>query len=312
MTWPAIRIWVVWVGAFLFLMGIFLMFALGMGWPTTRDSCVLESLCYCEWFDPALVDAGATGIRQPVNTWSNLYVLITIPIMAYAISRDRMLGRNRNLMCTDDIVPEIYICAALFLGLGSMWMHASGAKHVSWADGMSMYVFAGFLLYYTINRILFRFDVARWIRMSLFIIAYPMTVLIFTWIGTTGFSSVALVAILCGAYGVLEFMRRDMDYHFWRRGWRPWPFNFISENKAWIFWVIGAGCFVIAMIARAISTKVGDWLCFPHSWFQPHGLIWHTGSGAMALMLYFYWRLENVRPGTTVATAPLPSEDRWT
>jgi hypothetical protein len=31
-------------------------------------------------------------------------------------------------------------------------------------------------------------------------------------------------------------------------------------------------------------------MCHPDSWFQPHGLMWHSLSGVMAMMLYFYWR----------------------
>jgi hypothetical protein len=42
---------------------------------------------------------------------------------------------------------------------------------------------------------------------------------------------------------------------------------------------------------RAIGHDHGS-MCHPDSWFQWHGL-WHIFSGAMAILLYFYWRREN-------------------
>jgi hypothetical protein len=48
----------------------------------------------------------------------------------------------------------------------------------------------------------------------------------------------------------------------------------------------------LAIVFRALGSD-GKALCFPDGWFQPHGLIWHTFSGAMALLMYFYWRREN-------------------
>jgi hypothetical protein len=34
-------------------------------------------------------------------------------------------------------------------------------------------------------------------------------------------------------------------------------------------------------------------MCDPNAFFQPHGMLWHPLAGAMAVLLYFYWREEN-------------------
>jgi len=43
-------------------------------------------------------------------------------------------------------------------------------------------------------------------------------------------------------------------------------------------------------LARAQATVPSDPWCPPDSFWQPHGLLWHTLSGVMALCLFFYWR----------------------
>lgn len=308
-TWPVLRPWIVWISAALFLMGLFLLFAFDIGWPITRDSCVDKNLCYCEWFDKTLVDSGAKGVRQPVNTWSNLYVFLTVPFIAFMISRDRHRGVSNNEMQSTGVFPEVYTVVALFLGLGSMWLHASGAKHVAWMDGMSMYVFAGFLVFYTLDRMFVTSGVNKPVRMVFFLIAYPMAVIWFTRIGARGGDSATLVFVLVAIYVVLELLPRDV--RIWRTG-RYFPVNLIWVRDGWaaLYWWVGLLSFGLAAGARALSEKEGDPWCLPHSWFQPHGLLWHTLSGVMAVMLYLYWRRENSdRP---VAAAAPPSTERWT
>lgn len=309
-TWPVLRPWVAWISAALALMGLFMLFSVDIGWPTVPDSCVAENHCYCENFDASLIVRGATGVRQPVNTWSNLYVFLTVPIIAFMISRDRHIGKPINQMQSNDFFPDLYTVVALFLGLGSMWLHASGAKHVAWMDGMSMYVFAGFLVFYTLDRMLLTSMAPMPVRRVLFLIAYPLTVIWFTRIGAGGASSTGLIGGLVGVYVLLELLPRDA--RFWRAGFCWWPMNMIWLRDGWaaLFWWLGLGCFGFAALARALSEKEGKPWCNPDSFFQPHGLIWHIFCGIMAVLLYFYWRRENV-VDQKPPPAPPPSTERW-
>lgn len=309
-AWPVLRPWILWISAALFLMGLFTLFAVVLGWPPVPEDCV-DTYCYCEYFDVRDVTAGARGIRQPVNTWSNLYVFVTVPIIAFTLSRDRHRGDAANSMQSNGFWADLYVLVALFLGLGSMWLHASAAKHVAWMDGMSMYAFAGFLLFYTLDRIFVAHGASRGVRGTILLLGYPLVVMFFTQIGARGVNSEILVGLLVGLYGLLELLPRNL--YFWQSNWRYWPMNFLGFRDGWAmtFWGIAGGSFLFAMTARALSAKPGDIWCSPHSAFQPHGLLWHSFSGVMALMLFFYWRREN--RGRPPAPAPAaPAAERWT
>ncbi len=143
-----------WLGATIVLMGALLLFAYAIGWPTTQDSCVTaDGGCYCEAFSLDDVHNRVKGIRQPVNTWSNLYAIGTSLFIAILMGWDRSrTAITSNVMKSSWWVADAYVVAVLFLGLGSMWLHASISKAVSWMDGLSMYVFAVYLVSYTLDR----------------------------------------------------------------------------------------------------------------------------------------------------------------
>ncbi len=71
------------------LYGTFFFVAYVVGWPTSPDRCIEEGKCFCELFDEADRAAGATGIRQPVNTLSNLYAIGTSLFVALFMLYDR-------------------------------------------------------------------------------------------------------------------------------------------------------------------------------------------------------------------------------
>jgi hypothetical protein len=158
--------------------------------------------CFCEAFDPADVLAHARGVRQPVNTWFNLY----------SIAHRRSGGpgdvpgpqgrpSGENVMRSDNFIADLYVFAVLFLGLGSMWFHAS---IVGWAgnfDGLSMYIYAAFLVFYTLRRLV----AADWV----FWVFYPITVVVFLIIHAIWqweFKSLILIIILVAAYLALEIV----------------------------------------------------------------------------------------------------------
>jgi hypothetical protein len=314
-----VRGFVVWgVGMFAVLIP-FLIFV-SVGWPAHPDRCTnivnhvqVEATkkvdgvtvpdpkhpdtCYCEAFSVEKVDSGAKGIRQPVNTLSNIYAIFSSLVLVFLIRRDRAKAMvytvSKNLFHDPDSwVPEVYVFAVLFLGLGSMWFHASLSSTVSWFDGMSMYVFAAFLPIYTIRR---RFDIGIF-----FYAAYAVTVIVFTFMARildryVDKISMIFIIILVAIYVLLEFVGvkvvdrvRAGSGAAWRRNLRQgaeagwlWPAIF--------YWAAGAVSFGLA-VAFQVSSQTGYPLCHPFSRFQPHGLLWHTLSGQMAVFLYLYWR----------------------
>lgn len=280
------RPWLVWSIGTVVLMGLFWLFAYGTGWPPQVDSCVTDMSCYCEWFNVDTLKAAErsgtwwTGVQQPVNTYSNLYAIVTAGYVACRMWRDRRAGGNTSVIMSKWWMGDIWVFCVLFLGLGSMWFHGSISSWVSWFDGFSMYVFTGFLVFYTLDRGFARHGVNPDTRTRTFWIGYLLTVILFTMIGALGVNSEILIGTLIGAYVAIELFYARFVFCP-ATGWVWKPF---------FLWIGGIAAFGLAALFRALSTKPSDPLCSPHSFFQPHGLLWHTLAGVMALCLYFYWR----------------------
>jgi hypothetical protein len=267
------RGFIVWgVGIFVVL-GLFLIFVTA-GWPGRPNDCIYERPdgCFCERFDPRQVETGASGVRQPVNTWFNLYAIFTSLAVALRVYFDRRAsgsGRARNLMRSGTAVPDLYIFAVLFLGLGSMWFHASLTVWGGVFDGVSMYVYAAFLIFYSVRRF--------WDSAWFFWIGYLVTVGLFSLLHTV-LPSVVNILILVAAYLSIEI-------YIWVRTGK------VMQGKPltialWVGAVVAIGAATFFWAA----SHTGRFLCSPTSFFQPHGLLWHPLAGIMALCLYCYWR----------------------
>jgi hypothetical protein len=281
------RVWVVWGGGIFLVLGVFLIFV-AAGWPGGPNSClhVVNGVltpdangnldqCYCEAYDFQKVMSHAPGVRQPVNTWFNLYSIVTSFIVTLFMYLDRVAGRSDNVMRSSNPIADAYIFAVLFLGLGSMWFHASLTTGVAWMDGFSMYVYAAFLVFYTVRRL--------WDSDLFFWIAYPATVVAFTIIGnlwTWEYSSLVLILILVAAYVTLEFTVGGIKHNV-----------LLGRPLTYWLWGLAVAAILLATLFWALS-QTGRPLCKSTSFFQPHGLLWHPLAGVMATLLYFYWREE--------------------
>jgi hypothetical protein len=292
-TWmfaPTRRPWTVWIFFTVVLMGLFWLFAYGWGWPPIVDKCVANDMsCYCEQFEISVSqlianEASGTwwnGVMQPVNTYSNLYAIVSAGYVACRLWRDRKAGGLGNVLTSNWWMGDVWVFCVLFLGLGSMWFHGSISGGVSWFDGFSMYVFTGFMVFYSLDRALARFDVDPGIRTLVFWIGYPVFVIPFTILNAVGVSAEILIGVTLGIYGVIELF--FSKFVFWPE-WTRWVW------KPFFMWIGGLAAFILAALARAQATVPSDPWCSPDSFWQPHGLLWHTLSGVMALCLFFYWR----------------------
>ena len=272
---PTYRGFLVWGAGIILVLGPFLAFV-AAGWPGDPNSCIYQTpnTCYCEAFNRAAVERGAPGVRQPVNTWFNLYSILTSFIVALMVFLDRQSGYAPNPMRSRGLIPDAYIFAVLLLGLGSMWFHASLTKWGGVFDQLSMFIYAAFLPLYTIRLL--------WSSEWFFWLGYPLTVVLFTVIGAIWqweLKSLVLILILVVAYLVFQVI-------LWAKTWSVMPNR---DVRVWLLW----GGAVVAIIAATIFwvfSQTGKPLCNPRSSFQPHGLLWHPLAGVMAVLLYFYWR----------------------
>ncbi len=264
----------VWGFGLIIILGAFMIFV-DVGWPGKPDDCIndIPDTCYCEEFKKDDVLKGRPGVRQPVNTWFNLYSLLTALIVAGMLTRDRKLKNPeevRNIISSSSWIADLYVFGVLFLGLGSMWFHASLTHWGGLLDGMSMYVYASFLVFYTLRRF-FDSDTVFWL-------GYLCSVLFFTLLHCFGVPSFVSLGILVTAYMTLEI-------YIWVRTGK------IMQGKTApiLYWVFALLSFGTATFFQ-ISSQTGNFLCDPKSSFQPHGLLWHPLAGVMAVLLYFFWR----------------------
>lgn len=281
-----------------------------MGWPGDPDTCItaaqlknpnaINTSCYCEPFKVQDVVNQVPGFRQPFNTFSNLYVLGTGAFLVFVTYQQRRKREkeayihrdtpDENRFRNDIIYPIFYLIAVLFLGLGSMWFHASV---VSWGgkfDQMSMYTLVSFLIAYSTIRL---FNAPLYV----FGILYGMCFILYLSLAIIGADSEMVIKVSMIPYGCLEIAIWVIDYcldpkvrgdygPFFSRNMGKY---FVSLWFYWRYWIIGLFMFGLAMVSRALSTQAGDPLCIECSnAFQYHG-VWHWLSGVMAVMLYFHW-----------------------
>lgn len=275
-----VRPWAFYVLSIVLVLGAFLLFV-KFGWPGEKNHCLEngETACFCERVDITKVEANEGGVRQPANTWSNLYAVFTSLVVAFGLWRDRRLlgsGSATNVMKSRHHIADVYIFAVLFLGFGSMWFHASMTQWGGRFDGMSMYVFVGYMVSYTLYRIV----PLTW----LFWLTYIGLVTVFTSLHNH-VSSVILIAINVGIYIVLEsiiLIWRLVDYLGKR--WTPGNDWYLPI----IWWLSALTCFGLAFMFWKWGVIEHEF-CNPDSAFQWHGM-WHVFAGFMAVFLYYYWR----------------------
>lgn len=267
------RGFIVWGAGIFVVLGLFLIFV-AAGWPGDPNSCIYDTpdTCFCEAFDSVEVEQGAPGVRQQVNTWFNLYSIITSFIVALFVWFDRKAFRSGgapNLIRSNTGVPDLYIFAVLFLGLGSMWFHGSLTEWGGVLDGMSMYVYAAFLAFYSVRRF--------WDNAWFFWIGYLLTVGLFTFLHTV-LPSIVNIIILVVAYLAVEI-------YIWVRSGK------VMQGKPGTIalWLLAVAAILTATFFW-VASHTGNFMCTPDSFFQPHGMLWHPLAGVMAIFLYFYWR----------------------
>lgn len=269
------RALLVWAAGIAVVLGLFLVFV-AIGWPGQANGCIFDTpnTCYCEAFDVGEVLSGSPGVRQPVNTWSNLYAIVTAFIVALVVTLDRkVIGTTPppNLMQSTTAVPDLYVFAVLFLGLGSMWYHGSLTTWGGVVDGMSMYIYAAFLVFYSIRRF--------WASSTFFWVGYALTVALFTTLhGFRFVPSFVYILILVGVYLIVEV-------YIWVRS------GVILQGKTHtvVLWLLSVAAILTASYFWTVS-QTGQPLCDAHSLFQPHAMLWHPLAGVMAVLMVFYWR----------------------
>lgn len=256
--------------------------------------------------------------REPVNTLSNFGFVIIGLIIFWIISNEDTSKDNLFFGVTG--ITLIYATAAVYLGPGSMLMHATNTEWGGWADNLSMVMYIVIPWLYNISLM------AKWsiknfaITYFVIIISYAVLRWLYGWGLGIGFN---LFGTSIGLWFISEAL-----YRFWSPAFRflsgflgffvmflfgtsPLDiFNNISDYW-WtlFFWLPGLLAthkpegrrstiwFILGMISYFLAfaiwtTGVPDHQnCSPDSIIQAHG-IWHLLTALATFLFFIHYRSE--------------------
>lgn len=256
--------------------------------------------------------------REPVNTLSNFGFVIIGLIIFWIISNESTSENNLFFGVTG--ITLIYATAAVYLGPGSMLMHATNTEWGGWADNLSMVMYIVIPWLYNISLM------AKW-SIKKFVITYFAIIVIYAvlrWLYGWGlgigfnlfgtsiglwFISEALYRFwshsfrfLSGFLGFfvmflfgtspIDIFNNISDYWWTLLFWLPGLLaNHKPEGKRSTIWFILG--MVVYFLAFAIwTTGVPDHQnCIPDSFIQAHG-IWHLLTALATFLFFIHYRSE--------------------
>ena len=227
-------------------------------WTSWQPATCLPNNCFCE----SLRDG---FIRQPINTYSNLaYVLVGLLILTNA----KHDNARANLLSSHRAYPLVFGSAAMAIGVGSFFYHASFTFVGQWFDLMGMYLFASFALLYTLARL-------RPMRGATFAFGYVVVnaMLGYSLIVNPEARRQIFTAII---YGIIALEALVLLAERPRMKTRYFIGALISLAAAYGIWLLDE--------SRA-------W-CDPASILQGHAL-WHFLTAVAAGLLFLYYRSED-------------------
>ena len=256
--------------------------------------------------------------REPVNTLSNFGFVIIGLIIFWIISNEST--SNDNLFFGVTGITLIYATAAVYLGPGSMLMHATNTEWGGWADNLSMVMYIVIPWLYNIS-LMAKWSIKKFaITYFVIIISYAVLRWLYGWGLGIGFN---LFGTSIGLWFISEAL-----YRFWSPAFRFLSgflgffvmflfgtspvdiFNNISDYW-WtlFFWLPGllathkpegrrsTKWFILGMISYFLAfaiwtTGVPDHQnCSPDSIIQAHG-IWHLLTALATFLFFIHYRSE--------------------
>ncbi|MFL2721982.1 MAG: ceramidase domain-containing protein [Gammaproteobacteria bacterium] len=256
--------------------------------------------------------------REPVNTLSNFGFVFVGLIIFWIISNENTSKNNLFFGVTG--ITLIYATAAVYLGPGSMLMHATNTEWGGWADNLSMVMYIVIPWLYNIS-LMAKWSIKKFvITYFVIIISYAVLRWLYGWGLGIGFN---LFGTSIGLWFISEAL-----YRFWSHTFRflsgflgffvmflfgtsPLDiFNNISDYW-WtlFFWLPGLLAthkpegrrstiwFILGMISYFLAfaiwtTGVPDHQnCSPDSIIQAHG-IWHLLTALATFLFFIHYRSE--------------------
>ncbi len=287
----------------------------GWGPRAANEPAIGEASRWCE-----RVSGGF--LREPVNTLGNLGFVVAGLAMFATLARDTFTGRPAtNRFIGYSPTASLYASAAMFLGPGSMAMHATHTFFGAWIDNVSMVAYSivpvlvnvallgrwsnrTFLATYA--SILAVYAAGYWliapdlgIGFELFEVSIPLWIIsevVYRWWSPLARVLSGFVGFLvAAAFGIFPAEMVDNFGEYWWvvMFWLPAilarrPPEGRRRYKPW-FW-IGIASFLIAYAIWQTGTADHQW-CDPDSLVQPHA-IWHLLCAVATWAFFSFFRTE--------------------
>ena len=256
--------------------------------------------------------------REPVNTLSNFGFVVIGLIIFWIISKENTSKDNLFFGVTG--ITLIYATAAVYLGPGSMLMHATNTEWGGWADNLSMVMYIVIPWLYNIS-LMAKWSIKKFvITYFVIIISYAVLRWLYGWGLGIGFNlfgtSIGLWFIsealyrfwspsfrfLSGFLGFfvmflfgtspIDIYNNISDYWWTLLFWLPGLLaNHKPEGKRTTIWFI-LGMFVYLLAFAIWTTGIPDHQnCIPDSFIQAHG-IWHLLTALATFLFFIHYRSE--------------------
>jgi len=233
------------------------------------------------WFGPSVgtgssfCEASHPGlIKQPANTWSNLGFVIAGLTIGWQLTKGKF-SANKNTITQNFFYGTFLACIVVFLGPGSMAMHATEAQLGGWFDMLSMYLICSFSFSYAVEKF-FRLSVPGFIALfvlalitCLYVQELPYTVPVVGFLGNFIFAIFITLTI------VFEMLNTYVKK--------------LAHSKKFGFLSLGS-----LLLAFGIWNlwKNDSYLCDPQSLIQGHA-IWHLLDALAAYYLFRFYASEH-------------------
>ncbi|MBL7777780.1 MAG: ceramidase domain-containing protein [Chitinophagales bacterium] len=228
-----------------------------------------------QWFGPAadvggaFCEAARPGyIKQPANTWSNLGFVFFGLLMAWQLASGNF-EQYKNRFTQSAFTSLYFSCLVIFLGPGSMAMHAT-ETHIGGAlDMLSMYLVASFAASYAMQRYFYWSNGYFTVSFILIVILCEVVGLYHAPLPIIDYAGNAIFALFISLTIVFEFLNTYQKGLHMERKWGYYSLS--SLLLAFFIWNIW---------------KDDSPLCNPGSLIQGHAM-WHLLD---ALAAYFLFR----------------------
>ncbi|KAL0246584.1 hypothetical protein GEMRC1_007796 [Eukaryota sp. GEM-RC1] len=210
--------------------------------------------------------------RQAVNGWTSIgFCLSSIWIMMYY---KQLINYDRDVVI-QQYNSMVYATILMLLGLGSKWYHCALTLKAERLDGLGMHFFGGYIACYSVARAyvtLFKrkkISLVPRIFLSLFLWILLIITIANLFIDRWGrltwniLIGQLVVTVLAEGITLLLKARTPSKNFFWTLAWLAFSYVLWELDRQYI-------------------------LCWPHSFFQAHG-VWHIGLSISVVLLFLFY-----------------------